>query len=439
MAGVDEHVGLLARLLQQLPLGGDAVGEPAVALQRMWPADAFEPPDQHLVVGVDEDDPRVETALPQRLDRAGEVGGERPAAHVEHHRGAPRRAAGRVRQLGHVEHQRLRQVVDDVVADVFQGPGHRAAAATGDPGHDHKVGLRPLRIGHLGGGRRFCVTFPLARRATLARTAHPDRSRSPTAAWSASPRLARTFDRCRRRPPDRRARRDRSTRSRRERRNRPGRPREGRSPPGTASAGTRCQCQPGQRCQSRPGRRPAGTGHRTEPVSAARIASAVRRPMPGTSAISSTLAVLEPLDRTELPQQRLAPDLAEARARCPGGRGHPLGPLLPVVGDREPVRLVADPLQQVEPLGGARQDHRELLVGQPHLFQPLGQPADRDVGDAELGQHPRRRVDLWLAAVDDDQLRRVGELAGPAGRRGRCRGRLGAGLVGRGLVGWACR
>ena len=30
----------------------------------------------------------------------------------------------------------------------------------------------------------------------------------------------------------------------------------------------------------------------------------------------------------------------------------------PVEGDREPVRLVADPLQQVQPLAGARQDHR---------------------------------------------------------------------------------
>ena len=32
MGGVDQYVGLPARLHQQLPLGGDAVGEPPVAL-----------------------------------------------------------------------------------------------------------------------------------------------------------------------------------------------------------------------------------------------------------------------------------------------------------------------------------------------------------------------------------------------------------------------
>ena len=46
-----------------------------------------------------------------------------------------------------------------------------------------------------------------------------------------------------------------------------------------------------------------------------------------------------------------------------------------VVGDREPVRLVAHPLQQVEPLAGARQDHRVGVAGQPHLLEPLRQPA----------------------------------------------------------------
>src|ERR1700691_621526 len=43
--------------------------------------------------------------------------------------------------------------------------------------------------------------------------------------------------------------------------------------------------------------------------------------------------------------------------RTGGGR---LAPLLPMVGDGEPVRLVPDPLQQVQSLTAARQDDRVL-------------------------------------------------------------------------------
>ena len=82
-----------------------------------------------------------------------------------------------------------------------------------------------------------------------------------------------------------------------------------------------------------------------------------------------------------------------------------------MVGDREPVRLVPDPLQQVEPLAAARQDDRELLPRQPDLFQALGQPAHGDVFDAQIAQGPPGRVRLRRAAVDDHQIGRIRELA----------------------------
>src|SRR5579875_3638769 len=94
--------------------------------------------------------------------------------------------------------------------------------------------------------------------------------------------------------------------------------------------------------------------------------------------------------RAEALEQRGAPCRAEPRHGVEHARGGRLAALVPVVADREPVRLVADPLQQVQALAAARHDHRVLLAGQPYLLQALGQAADGHVVDAELGEGPRR-------------------------------------------------
>ena len=117
----------------------------------------------------------------------------------------------------------------------------------------------------------------------------------------------------------------------------------------------------------------------------------------------------EPPHRAEVPQQRLAPGLAQTRDAVEGARGHRLGPLLAVVGDREAVRLVAYPLQEVEALAGARQDHRVGLARQPHLLEPLREPAQGDVG--------RRRVVHRLPRPRRPAARRRRRRRGSAGRR----------------------
>src|SRR6266487_1718824 len=110
------------------------------------------------------------------------------------------------------------------------------------------------------------------------------------------------------------------------------------------------------------------------------------------------------------------------RPRCPSGRpearhgielagGERRGPLLPVIGDREPVRLVPDALQQVQALAGTRKDNRRVLAGKPDFLEPLGQPAHGHIIDAELIQCPHRRRDLSRPAVDDEEIGRVGEFA----------------------------
>src|SRR5690348_13622235 len=115
-------------------------------------------------------------------------------------------------------------------------------------------------------------------------------------------------------------------------------------------------------------------------------------------------------DRAEVLEQRLAPGRAEPGYVVERAAGGGLAALLPVVGDGEPVGLVPDPLEQVEPFAAARQDDRVLLARRPDFLQALGQAADGDVVDAELGQGPRGGVGLERAAVHDDQVRRVGEL-----------------------------
>jgi hypothetical protein len=86
-----------------------------------------------------------------------------------------------------------------------------------------------------------------------------------------------------------------------------------------------------------------------------------------------------------------------------------------VVGDGEPVRLVADPLQEVEPLRAPGEDDGVLLAGKPDLLEPLGQAAHRDVVDAELVEGALGGRDLGRPAVDHDQARRVRELARATG------------------------
>ncbi len=68
MARVDHDVGALLKVLQQGAFLTDAVDETAVALQRMRATHRFEPFDQHLVVGVQEQDARFDTLLTDAVD-----------------------------------------------------------------------------------------------------------------------------------------------------------------------------------------------------------------------------------------------------------------------------------------------------------------------------------------------------------------------------------
>ena len=139
-----------------------------------------------------------------------------------------------------------------------------------------------------------------------------------------------------------------------------------------------CRCPP-RACRGRP--RPGAAPRRPPRRSAGRSRAARRS--------RSTVAAPQLAHRAEVPQQRSPPGLAKARNAVQLADGQRGRALLAVIGDGEPVRLVPDPLQQVQALAGARQDHRAVVAGQPDLLQPLGQPADGHVDDADLLQRPR--------------------------------------------------
>jgi hypothetical protein len=74
--------------------------------------------------------------------------------------------------------------------------------------------------------------------------------------------------------------------------------------------------------------------------------------------------------------------------------------------EREAVRLVADPLQQLQPWRMAVELDRVRPVGDEHLLVPLGQRDHGDARQVECLQSRHHGRELPLAAVDHDQVRR---------------------------------
>ena len=81
--GVDDDLGVGAQVAEELPLGLDAVEQPALALQRVRPADALEAADQGLVGGVEEDQVGAPAGLAQRREAGAQLAGERAGPDVD--------------------------------------------------------------------------------------------------------------------------------------------------------------------------------------------------------------------------------------------------------------------------------------------------------------------------------------------------------------------
>src|SRR5215207_9089791 len=129
------------------------------------------------------------------------------------------------------------------------------------------------------------------------------------------------------------------------------------------------------------------------------------------------VGALELRHRTEVLQELLHASRSE-----PGNLGQHRPDValttLPLMRDREPVGLVAHPLEQEQGVAVAREDHRVVGFGGPDLLEPLRDAAQVDALDARLLEGTSGRLDLRLAAVDDEEVRPVGELLPALGCRG---------------------
>ena len=128
LTGVEDDVGPGPQHLEQPPLVGDRLLDAARG-QRVAPAGALEPPDEHVVGGVEEQD-AAPGGGPWRSDSSTgqDVLVLLPAAPADdegHPLGLGPRAAD---QLGHLGDERRRQVVDDEPAEVLEGRGRGGAA-----------------------------------------------------------------------------------------------------------------------------------------------------------------------------------------------------------------------------------------------------------------------------------------------------------------------
>ena len=97
--------------------------------------------------------------------------------------------------------------------------------------------------------------------------------------------------------------------------------------------------------------------------------------------------------RAEMVQQRLLAAGADPRDLVERRAPERLGPLGAVRADRKAMRLVAQALQEIED-GVARVERERRPARQEETLAPgvavrsLGDPGDRDIGDAELFETP---------------------------------------------------
>src|SRR2546430_1221861 len=114
------------------------------------------------------------------------------------------------------------------------------------------------------------------------------------------------------------------------------------------------------------------------------------------------------LQPAEAREQLLAAFCADPGYALQRGGGAPLGASRPVPGDGETVRLVANPLDQMQ--AGMIGGERRHAFADPQLLEAglslraFGDAHERNVRETDFRERLSRRAHLSLAAVDEDQV-----------------------------------
>ena len=112
------------------------------------------------------------------------------------------------------------------------------------------------------------------------------------------------------------------------------------------------------------------------------------------------------LGRAEVLQQRAPPHRADALERVEERLARPRRAALAVEVEREAVRLVPDPLQQLQARAVRVEQDRVGAAGHEDLLDPLGERDHRHARQVVRLHRRQRGRELPLAAVDHDEVRR---------------------------------
>src|SRR4051812_818461 len=149
------------------------------------------------------------------------------------------------------------------------------------------------------------------------------------------------------------------------------------------------------------------TGSRRVQLRVHRAGDVLREPRDGDQLLLRLRAQL--LHGAELAQQARTANRPQSLHLVEDGRRALPVAQLAVIRDGKAMRFVAHLLQQIERLGVARDAHRLRKTGPVHLLEPLGETGDADVLEAQLLEDADRHAELALAAVDEQEVRRVRE------------------------------
>ncbi len=138
-AGVHHHVGAGAQRRQQLALGADPVDDPPLGGERVAATGLLVAVEQRLLVGLEEEQLRLQPVAAQLLDHLDQLLEVLAAAHVGDDRGALDAAALVAEELAEAADHPRRQVVDAEVAAVLEGGDRLRLAGAGVAGDQDEV------------------------------------------------------------------------------------------------------------------------------------------------------------------------------------------------------------------------------------------------------------------------------------------------------------